>query len=157
MNNLKYLNHLLLITFLFVACNSQQWEKVDSINKEIVQGDIFKIEPIEDKKVSISGSEFSITKFDFSCTSLKESPGLKYKGTVSFKSGFATRVTSFETLKSQDFEVWPVNTQEMDIEINFPLIPTGQSYSGKGLIYLYITDTDDNCISNIITWKVKFN
>jgi hypothetical protein len=154
MKKLKNLLWLLICIGLF-SCNSIQWEEVTTIGS-IKQGNLFKLEPLKDTVLILSGSEFSITNIDFKCISLQNNEGIKYKSAVSLPSSSSTGLSSFETISGKEFEFWPKDSKEQKIRIPITILPTMQKYEGKGQVYLYLVDSTEMCISNIIAWKIKF-
>ena len=154
MKQLSLISFLLSIFLISCESNNKQWQEVSSI-KKIQAGSIFKIEPIKDSVYVLSGSDFSSTPVKFNCTALKPRDGMKYKGAMSLQSSRGSRVI-FETTSEKNYQVWPANTTAQAIEISIIILPTLHTYQGKGKVYLYLVDSTETCISNIIAWKLAF-
>jgi len=152
----KKLVFIMIIVNCTVCCaqktnqnKSKQWKEVISFGK-VKQGIFFKIEPLKDTTLLITGSEsFNIISLNFKCHLLQSTIDIKYTSasTVQSSDGLS------ETNKASELQTWPMNVKEKNIKLNIPLFT---KYRGKGLVYLYLVDPNDNCISNIIAWNIEF-
>jgi hypothetical protein len=157
MNRLKYLVLFLFCIGLF-SCKSgdtKQWKEVAKIEK-IEQGTVFKIEPLKDTVLVLSGT-FSNVSIDFKCISLQPSANLTFRSAVSLQTSRSSGLSSFVTTENGDLATWPADIKEQNIKIPIVIFPSGnQTLKGKGEVYMYLVNSEKNCISNIIAWKVKF-
>ena len=157
MRKTNYLLMLLSCITLF-SCNSgnkKQWEEVKKIDK-IEQGTLFRIEPLKDTVLVMSGT-FSNVSIDFKCISLQSSANIKYRSAVSLQSSRSAGTSSLVTTENGEFKIWPTNLKDQNIKIPILIFPSGNEIlKGKGQVYMYLVDSDKNCISNIIAWNVKF-
>lgn len=148
---------VIIFCSLIIGCASKQWEEVDSI-RSIKKGDVVRIEPLKDSTIVISAiSKNPATDFEFKCTLLKMVPNLKFKGASAILSSLPNDRSSFETQAAGSFETWPGIDKEKNIKISYMYLPLMGAYKGNGKIYLYVIDSTEKCISNIVEWKVKFD
>jgi hypothetical protein len=157
MKKAGYLLSLLFCIVLF-SCKSgdtKHWKEVTKVDK-IEQGTLFKIEPLKDTVLVMSGT-FSNVSIDFKCTSLKPATSTKYRSAVSLQSSHSAGISSFVTTENGDLAAWPMNLEEQNIKIPIIIFPSGtETLKGSGQVYIYLVDSEKKCISNIIAWEVKF-
>jgi hypothetical protein len=129
--------------------NLKQWKEVTSFGS-VKQGDLFKLEPIKDTTLIITGSEsYSLIPIDFKCHVIKSTTDIKYTTATSIQSSSGLS----ETNKATKLQTWPVDVKDKNITIYIPLFT---KYKGKGLVYFYLIDSNDKCISNIIAWNIEY-
>jgi hypothetical protein len=144
------------LCLFLVSCNSheKQWNYVAAV-ESVKQGDRFKIEPLQDTTLVLSGSNFSITRIKFKCSKGNSTESIKFQGAMSMRSS-SSKNSIFETIQTDSLSIWPKEMNEKTIEIPVLIVPTFHAYKNKGIVYLYLVDSTKTCISNIISWKVKF-
>jgi hypothetical protein len=157
---MKIATYLILFVFCIglFSCksgDSKQWKEVSKVDK-IEQGNLFRIEPLKDSVLVLSGM-FSNASLDFKCISLQPVTDLKYRSAVSMQSSSSSGLASFVTTENGELETWPGDIKEQNIKIPIIIFPSGSGkLKGNGQVYIYLVGSDKNCISNIIAWKVKF-
>jgi hypothetical protein len=150
----------ILLTFFLSGCsNDEPVVEVDSFvhgDEEVIAGNQFRITPLKDEMINLRGEGFSMNNFDFHCILLskeKETDSL-FKGVIAIDLS-SKNITKTLKHSAQEFEKWPSSATKKEITIDFPILP-GEVYSGKGFFYFYLVNKKDQCISNIVRWKVKF-
>ncbi len=146
----------LLLTLFLAGCGPEgpQWKEVHSFEK-LQAGNAMKIVPVKDSLLELPGAKFSVTSLQFKCTALRPLSGAKYKGTTTIESK-REGLSMSQTLSMKDFQTWPVNAAEQVVEIPIIIEPSIHSYEGKGEVYMYLVDSTETCVSNIIAWKITF-
>lgn len=148
----------ILLSFFLGGC-SKPVEDVESVklgSKTITAGNRFHLSPVKDEAITLSGKEFSNTNFVFHCALLSNATDIEYRGAVTFQSKSSRGSLVTETQSAQSFEKWPSGTAQKDVTVTFNLLPTFTTYSGHGFLYIYLTNKEERCISNIVKWQVKF-
>lgn len=148
----------IVLAFLLSGC-SKPVEDVASVElgrETITAGNRFRLSPVKADAITLSGKEFSNTNFVFHCTLLSKETDIDYRGAVTFQSSNSSGSIVTETQSAENFEKWPSGVTQKDVTITFHLLPTFTTYSGHGFLYIYLTNKEKRCISNIVKWKVKF-
>jgi len=150
----------ILLTFLLSNCsNDAAIVEVDSFmhgGEKIIAGDQFRLTPLKDEMINLKGEGFSMNKFDFHCILLSKEKEIDslFKDVIAIDLS-SKKMTNTLKYSAPEFEKWPSSATEKEITITFPILP-GEVYSGKGFFYFYLVNNKDQCISNIVKWKVKF-
>ncbi len=159
MIKLKYIIAVILVIAIVSPClGNEAVIEVDSFTlagEKVVAGNQFHLTPLKDEMINLKGEGFSINEFDFHC--ILQS---KEKEIDSFKDVIAIDLSTKKITKTlkfcgSEFIKWPSSTTEKKITMSFPILP-GEVYSGEGFFYFYLDNKKDECISNIVGRKVKF-
>jgi hypothetical protein len=147
------------------ACGGNRWENVSSLegaSGPILAGNKVKIEPVDFEPVVIP-PELTIETFSFSGTLLDDTSDLVLIPTVfvSASSGNEeNRLSTSGTLQDTENPIyWKRDETTRNVDIEFLYLP-GDVFSsglqGKERIFLYLTDQEGICASNIVAWPVTF-
>ena len=153
MKKLNYLLPLLFCVILF-SCNGNKWEEVSYV-EGISQGDLFKIEPLENNATSLSGADLSFTDFSFTCISLQAGTEIQYTGATYTSAISSQGVSVTNTIMGSEFETWPASVKDQTVKITLVNLPP-PVLKGKGKVYFFLADTAGVCISNIIACDLTF-
>jgi len=156
---MKKTNYLLLLLFCvsLFSCNfnnTKQWKEVNDIGG-IKQGNLFKLEPLKDTVLILSGANISFTDFNFNCILLQSLEEVKYTSAVYIAISSSQGLWTEGTTKNAKFETWPKALKEQSIKLTLVYVPP-PVYKGEEQVYFYLVDSAENCISNIIAWNVMF-
>jgi hypothetical protein len=67
-------------------------------------------------------------------------------------------MSTTETISNPEDPIrWPSNQANRSVEIDYVSMPgMGGGYEGSDYLYLYLTDEEGTCMSNIVAWPVSF-
>lgn len=142
------------LSLLITGCSNKKAEEdIKSLkfgNSTITAGNQFRLSPVKYEPITISNTDYSVD-FVFHCTLLSKETNIEYTGVVAFQTSDLGESQSLEK-----FEKWPSDITKKDITIPF-FHPAGYyTYSGQGFFYFYLINKENQCISNIVRWAVKF-
>ena len=150
----------IFLSLLVIGCsNKKAVEDITLLklgHETITAGNYFRLTPVKDEPITLSGKDFSANDFVFHCILLSKETDIEYQGAVTFQASSSSGRTVTETQSVKEFDRWPSGVTQKDITIHFSFLPLMYTYSGHGFLYLYLVDKHNHCISNIVRWKVNF-
>jgi hypothetical protein len=154
------------VAVIVPACGGDQWEEVSSLEGPggpILAGNKVKIEPVAFQPAVIPRETLTVETFSFSGTLLDDTSDLVLIPTVFVSASSGDEENRMATSgTSQDTEnpvYWKRDEATRNVDIEFLYLPGDVFFGGlqgKGRIFLYLTDQEGICASNIVAWPVIF-
>ncbi len=139
------------------ACGERTLEELDwfSDGADTIQsGDQFTLKPTAFEPAEMAGDELDRRTFSFKGTRTSDSVGLEVQLRAALVMG--EEGSSLTETQFGDTVMWPQDSAAMVLEMEWAVLPFGGTYGGEGYLYFYLTDLENNCLSNILAWPIKF-
>lgn len=140
-------------------CTRKSWKEVPSLataHGSLNAGRQVRLIPISSNPRRISTKQAVEKRFKFRGTLVSPPQHREVKGKVTLVGerliGKKGRTSVNQTWENPPLK-WAQREYEREIEIRFLVMP-GRTYKGSGWMYFYLTDLEDECVSNIIAWPV---
>ena len=148
---------LLALSLVLPACSQRNWRDVSSLEMgegrtKLTAGTQIRLEPSETNPAAMPGTLLSSSKFKFTGINLDAGSDRDLKTAVTYKPISSELGATVVTLTGTPLK-WPKGEKQREIEIAFAA--TGE-LSGRGVLYFYLVDRDDACVSNIVEWPMEF-